>query len=32
MKEQIAELEDRHQRNDLRFMRIKEKSGVENET
>ena len=32
MKEQIAELEDRHQRNNLRFMCIKEKSGVESET
>ena len=29
MKEQIAELEDRHQRNNLQFMGIKEKSGVE---
>ena len=32
MKEQIAELEDRHRRNNLRFMGIKEKPGVENET
>ena len=32
MKEQIAELEDRHRRNNLRFMGIKEKSGVESET
>ena len=32
MKEKIAELEDRHQRNNLRFMGIKEKSGVESET
>ena len=31
-KEKITELEDRHQRNNLRFMGIKEKSGVENET
>ena len=29
MKEKIAELEDRHRRNNLRFMDIKEKSGVE---
>ena len=32
MKEQIAELEDIHRRNNLRFMGIKEKSGVESET
>ena len=32
MKEQIAELEDRDRRNNLRFMGIKEKSGVESET
>ena len=32
MKEQIAELEERHRRNNLRFMGIKEKSGVESET
>ena len=32
MKEQSAELEDRHQRNNLQFMGIKEKSGVESET
>ena len=32
MKEQIAELKDRHRRNNLRFMGIKEKSGVESET
>ena len=32
MKEKIAELEERHQSNDLRFMGIKEKSGVESET
>ena len=32
MKEQIAELEDRHRRNNLRFMSIKEKSGAESET
>ena len=32
MKEKIAELEDRHQRNNLRFMGIMEKSGVESET
>ena len=32
MKEQIAELEDRHRRNNLRFMGIKEKSRVESET
>ena len=32
MKQQIAELEDRHRRNNLRFMGIKEKSGVESET
>ena len=32
MKEQIAELENRHQRNNLRFMGIKEKSGLESET
>ena len=32
MKEQIPELEDRHQRNNLQFMGIKEKSGVESES
>ena len=32
MKEQIVELEDRQRRNNLRFMGIKEKSGVESET
>ena len=32
MKEQNAELEDRHWRNNLRFMGIKVKSGVESET
>ena len=32
MKKQIAELEDRQRRNNLRFMGIKEKSGVERET
>ena len=32
MKDQIAELEDRHRRNNLRFMGIKEKSGLESET
>ena len=32
MKEQIAELEDRERRNNLQFMGIKEKSGVESET
>ena len=32
MKEQIAELEDRHRKNNLRFMDIKNKSGVKNET
>ena len=32
MKEQIGELEDRQRRNNLRFMDIKEKSGVECET
>ena len=32
MKEQIAELEDRHRINNLRFMGLKEKSGVESET
>ena len=32
MKEQIAELEDRHRRNNLRFMSIKEKSRAESET
>ena len=32
MKEQITELEDRHRRNKLRFMGIKEKYGVESET
>ena len=32
MKEQIAELGGRHRRNNLRFMGIKEKSGVERET
>ena len=32
MKEQIAELGDRHRRNNLRFMGIKEKSEVERQT
>ena len=32
MKEQITKLEDRHRRNNLRFMGIMEKSGVEKET
>ena len=32
MKEQTAELEDKHQRNNLRIMDINEKSGVESET
>ena len=32
IKEQIAELEDRHRRNNLRFMGIKERFGVESET
>ena len=32
MKEQIAKLENRHRRNNLRFMGIKEKSEVESET
>ena len=32
MKEQIPELEDRHQRNNLQFMGIKEKSGVQSES
>ena len=32
MKEQIAALEDRQRRNNLRFMDIKEKSRVESET
>ena len=32
MKEQIVELEDRHRRNNLRFIGIKKKSGVESET
>ena len=32
MKEQTAELEDRHRRNNLRFVGIKEKSEVESET
>ena len=32
MKEQNAELEDRHWINNLRFMGIKVKSGVESET
>ena len=32
MKEQIAELEDRHRRNNLRFMGIKEISRVKSET
>ena len=31
MKEQIAELQGRHRRNNLQFMGIKEKSGVESE-
>ena len=32
MKEQIAELEDIHRRNNLQFMGITEKSGAESET
>ena len=32
MTEQIVELETRHRRNNLQFMGIKEKSGVESET
>ena len=32
MKKQISKLEDRHRRNNLQFMGIKEKSGVESET
>ena len=32
MKGQIEELQDRHRRNNLRFMGIKEKSGAESET
>ena len=32
MKEQTAELEDRHRRHNLRFMGIKKKSGLESET
>ena len=32
MKDQIAELQDRHRQNNLRFMGIKEKSGIESET
>ena len=32
MKEQIAELGDRHQRNNLQFMAIRKKSRVESET
>ena len=32
MKEKIAELKQRHQKNDLRFMAIKGKSGVESKT
>ena len=32
MKEQIPKLEDKHRRNNLRFMDIKQKSGVESET
>ena len=32
MKEHITELEDRHQRYNLKLMGIKEKSGVESET
>ena len=32
MNEQIAELEGRHRRNNLRFMGIKEKFGGESET
>ena len=32
IKKQIAELEDRHLRNNFRFMGIKERSGVESET
>ena len=31
MKEQITEIEDRHRRNNLRFIGIREKSGVESE-
>ena len=31
MKDQIAELEDRHRRSNLWFMGIKEKSGVKSE-
>ena len=30
--EQIAQLEERHRRNNLRFMGIKDKSGVKSET
>ena len=32
MEEQVAELKDRHRRNNLRFMGIKEKSGLDSET
>ena len=32
MKEQVTELEDKHRRNNLRFMGIKDKSEVESET
>ena len=32
MKDQIAKLEDRHRRNNLRFMGIKGKSRVKSET
>ena len=32
IKEKIAELEDRHRKNNLLFMGIKEKSGVESQT
>ena len=32
MKEQIAELQDRHRKNNLQFLGVKEKSGVESET
>ena len=32
MKEQITELKDRCRRNNLRFMGMKKKSGVESET
>ena len=32
IKKQIAKLENRHRRNNVRFIGIKEKSGVESET